>query len=342
MESLTAQFNINLKLFPGHLIGEGESSTFSVVFKVREFRVGIQMGSSNVPSMGHADSAVKRFFFDRLGVDISADITAEETARFCKDFFYYRSILEKYQYALIEAINRIISYFKFGLRNPMLRLWGYEDLLRDGANFFGPRWSSDGKEVPLDLGDFYKLPGVVAIPGGRFLNQYGFGIEKFTPHFYSDFEAFLQTPTKPRLFDQLLSDAQSAVIDGNVRRAVLEFAIGIEVLIMSTFKTINTVVPKTSLKSWSSTAKAAEVLGVLSIASKIAFGESFEQVAPQDFVILKSIFRTRNSIAHEGKCEYAMDDGTIVVVTHADLKVWWTSVLSMAKWLETKSGVAWP
>jgi hypothetical protein len=162
-----------------------------------------------------------------------------------------------------------------------------------------------------------------------------------TPQFHSDFEAFLLNPTKPRLFDQLLSDSQSAVTDGNVRRAVLELAIGVEVFIMSTFNANHTVVPKTFLKSWSTASKAAEVLGVLSIGSKTAFGESFEHVAPQDFENLKFVFRTRNSIAHEGKCQYK-DAGKVVAVTHAELKVWWTSVLSMAKWLENKSGVAWP
>jgi hypothetical protein len=75
MESLTARFNINLKVFSGYLIGEAETSAFTSVFNVGESGVEIEMGSSNVPSMGHADFPAKRFFFDRLVVSISAKST---------------------------------------------------------------------------------------------------------------------------------------------------------------------------------------------------------------------------------------------------------------------------
>jgi hypothetical protein len=337
MGVLTARFDINLKMFPGYLIGEAETSTFYAVFQVGHFKAEVEMGSSNVPSMGHADSVIKRFFFDRLVVSLSNETASVDMARFGQDFLFYRSTLAEFQSGLLEAINRVIAYFKFRLRNPLLRLWTHHELLRDERGCFGPSWFLNGQDVTPNFGDCGKMAGVVAIQGWRFLNQYGFGVEKLTPQLHRDLEAFLQEPKEPRLFDQLLSDAQSAIVDVNVRRSVLELAIAVEVLVKNTFSVVDAAAAELKIEGMGG--KTVGVLYLLSKASKMAFGESFKESAPQEFADLDALFRTRNSIAHRGECQYRRDNGETVVVTGAELKVWWTSALSMAQWLEARSMV---
>lgn len=336
MAPLTARFEIDLKGFPGYLIGESDTALTSVTMHVHDFEIRIDIDGLNAFSMGPADSQIKRFLFTRLVAVIAREFPVDELEPFRQDFFPYRKMLEQYQLALIEAVNRLISYFKFRLRNPQVRFWEPIDLLRDEKGCYGPSWSHNGKDVTPDFGDVGKKAGVVTIPGGRFLGSYGFGIEGLRTALQTDLEAYVQGDRKEGLFDELLSDAQSAVIDGNVRRSVLELAIAIEVLVKNSFFAADTVAGAAFEYVESAGGRRIRVLDLLGGASKNAFGQSFKEAAPQDFTNIDFVFRTRNSIAHRGKCQFRDDDGKIVEVSRIDLQAWWNSALSMNRWLASQ------
>jgi small basic protein len=175
------------------------------------------------------------------------------------------------------------------------------------------------------------------IPGGLFLfGEFGFGIAGLTDDRLAEFEACLQHPAVPDLYDELLSEAQSAAVFGNVRRAVLELAIAAEVFIKNAFFARESVAGAAIDYLEGAGGRSLKATELLSGAAKNAFGVSFKEVNRTDFENIDFLFRARNSIAHRGRSRFRKDSGEEIDVDWDLLKTWWSSVSNMHTWLTSQ------
>ena len=62
-----------------------------------------------------------------------------------------------------------------------------------------------------------------------------FGVRSLSSHDDADLVNVLQNPISPDLFEELLSDAQSAAFQDNLRRSILKTAIACETVVKQTF-----------------------------------------------------------------------------------------------------------
>lgn len=271
-------------------------------------------------------------------IELERSCVNSELELFTSDFLGCIKFRENFLVALIEAINRVISYFKFELCGPGLHLIQDSDVFRNESVFYNPLWSCGGEMLQHTHGEFANQSGVILLEGGQFLGDYGFGVDKLTDEKMLRFEGFLQNQKEPDLFQQLLSDAQSAVLIGNYRRAVLELAVATEIFIKSSFFARNSIAGAAIDYLEGSGGKSLKAIELIGGAAKNAFGVSFKDVSKGDHQNIDYLFRARNSIAHRGETRFRNDKGDYVEVDRDLLKVWWVSVLRMRSWLTEKVG----
>lgn len=336
MADLNARFEIPLKILSLRFIAEGDVLPKHVSFPVGEFRTKITLESRGSTWLGDVNSTAKKFFFDHMTIELERSCVDSELELFASDFLGYVKLREDFLGALIEAINRVISYFKFELCGPGLNFVQGNDIFRNESVFYNPLWSCDGESLQHMHGELASQSGVILLEGVQFLGDYGFGVAKLSDEKSLYFEEFLQSKKEPDLFQQLLSDAQSAVLIGNYRRAVLELAVAAEIFIKSSFFARNSIAGAAIDYLESSGGKSLKAIELIGGAAKNAFGVSFKDAFKDDHQNIDYLFRARNSIAHRGETRFRDDKGDYVDVDRDLLKIWWVSVLNMRSWLTGK------
>jgi hypothetical protein len=116
-------------------------------------------------------------------------------------------------------MNRLIRYFRFTLGNPHL-----EAVRAQALRSSNPEWT-DENGTPLQV----RIPAVEAKGFAGLRQSPAFGIKAFTPEQSHEFEKALQADTGYELYEELMVDARDALMQGNLRRGVLEMAIACEV-----------------------------------------------------------------------------------------------------------------
>jgi hypothetical protein len=143
----------------------------------------------------------------------------------------------------------------------------------------------------------------------------------------------IESSLDPELHEELLAHARASAAAGNVRRAVLEAAIALEVLGKNWM-----------LADGPKSGPAFEYLedrGKLSVraielfdsVSRHVVGTSFKDADPGAFEHIDFLFRTRNKIAHRGAAVFRDDQGNIHSVTGKDLESWWESIEALVDWV---------
>ena len=119
-------------------------------------------------------------------------------------------------------------------------------------------------------------------------------------------------------------DAQTAIFEGNLRRAVLELAIASELVVERKFLSGN------------STARAYNKVRVLSYIDGLAkkrFGKSFKEDHCDHYTNIDHLLRVRNKVAHIGDLLRLDDKGNRIDVDYELVARWWDSVIRLIDWL---------
>lgn len=297
-------------------------------------KVRILLTSKDSPGLTNSFIEDKRFFFNKVEIVISN--TTEELDGIVLNTGKAMAILMSYHDVVIEALNGIISYFKYELRNPMPRPITIADLVPQAHELYNPEWTTlEG--VPFKVSEKPIEPGIISIPGIGLLQDNLFGIVPYS----DDMKASLLERTfaprdLPLLVDDLLSDAQAAALSGNFRRSVLELAITIEVHVKNSFFKREKIAGSAFEYLEDKGRENIKITELLDGAAAYAFGESFKKTNLNAYKDIDHIFRCRNKIAHRGEAIYRDDSGNWNQVDSETLRKWWVSTLEMFSWLRQK------
>jgi hypothetical protein len=312
MTQLIAKFRLDLSKLPGYLAAYDESKRIELIAKIDGFDVKIELISENSVGLKKPDEKNGRFFFNRAIVDISrnGDGDSLADAGFLQGRLRY--LLMEYQPIVVKSLNRIVSFFKYKLRNPLLRDWTFFDFLKDEHAFYNPEWLDENGN-PIDGADFEIDSGILMANGLPFLNDNFLGIQHYSSTGHKDaLQTALNEDVECHLYEEFISDAQTSAIEGNYRRAVLELAIATEVYIKNYFFKSNPVTAAEAFYKSNPVAAATfeylddkkkldvQVIKLIDHVAENAFSISFKKDKPKDYKNIDHLFRSRNSIAHQG------------------------------------------
>ena len=213
-------------------------------------------------------------------------------------------------------IKRLIRYFRFMLGNPLLEAVRAHDLRSSN-----PEWTIENPK-PLT---FYAKPRPASIVAQGFAglrHAHAFGIKPFTPEQPDELERALQVDTRYELYEELMVDARDALMQGNLRRAVIEMATACEVATKEVFA-------KKRRKCSEKTPVA------LDTSAKRAFGVSFKEKYPRDWDHIEYLFQCRNEAAHGRDPEYTVK-GQNQPMNFDSLRDWWESLETLIGWVRSQ------
>ena len=235
---------------------------------------------------------------------------------------YLDAKLPKYQAAAIEISNRVLHFFQYRLFTPLVRpIPTWDQALHN------PTWfDADGQELSGGTRTIVAQP----VPGLRG----ELGVRKLTPGEFPALETYIVEPKEPSLAITLLSDAQSAWFEGNLRRAVLELAICTEVLVKRRFFAQASPAGAAFDYLEDKAKVSVRVLELLDAVAEEAFSRSYKKQEPSNYQSIDHLFRCRNKIAHRGELSFRDDFGKSVNVDASRVETWWQAVTNLKAWLE--------
>jgi len=232
---------------------------------------------------------------------------------------YFSARLPSYASAASKVCRNAIAFLRFQLRQPLAR--ALTDL---NAALLNAEWTDElgGK---IDSGIHFLAAGL----GPR---RDVFGIRALTRKHDKLFGASLAIGKSPSLHLEILSDAQAAVLEGNVRRAVLELAVACEVFAKHTFygASSGAALVFEALEDRGKT--HVRVLELIDIGGDALYGNSFRVFDRNAYTDIEHLFRARNKVAHRGIAVFRDEKGQLQTVDAKRLKRWWQSVEKLFAW----------
>ena len=329
MSQLVAHFEVEL---PGHcLIATPRVRQIPLTCTIEGFDVNVQIDGRSLRSLGQAaGDQYWTYALGKLLVKVARDedevpppamLDAEGQLNYKIQEEYFSRRIKAYALVACEAINRIIRFFKFELKTPFL-----QEFSADHQTFRNAEWT-DASDTLIGKGAYEVVIGPTPGFNGEL------GIQKVEDESAELLRVELTNPRKWTLHKQILSDAQTALYECNLRRAVLELAIVSELVVERKF-----------LSGDSPAIEAFEYLedharyrvGVpeyLDGVAKRAFGKSFKQDRSEDYRNIENLFRARNKVAHMGELWYRDNSPDRIDVDYDLVARWWDSVLRLINWL---------
>jgi hypothetical protein len=166
------------------------------------------------------------------------------------------------------------------------------------------------------------------ITGGR--NEYG--VIKFETKHKGNIESAILRPKKPKLWDEILSDAQASAFDGNIRRAVLELAIACEVFAKRTIFGGDDYSALAFEALEDKRMVSIRVLDLIDIGGIGVPNGSFKVYDKKSYQDIDHLFRARNKVAHRGDPIFKDDKDILHTVDVKLLRQWWGSVEKLFLW----------
>jgi hypothetical protein len=210
-------------------------------------------------------------------------------------------------------MNRLIRYFRFTLGHSLL-----EAVRAQALRTSNPQWT-DENGTPVDV----RIMAVEAKGFAGLRHAPAFGIKPFTPEHSHEFERALQADTSYELYEELMVDARDALMQGNLRRGVLEMAIACEVATKELFA-------KKGRRAGSNIPVA------LHTGAKKAFGASFKQDNPKDWHHILYLFQCRDDAAHGSVPNYKDKNQNRQDMDFDSLRDWWESLETLIAWVRSQ------
>lgn len=252
-------------------------------------------------------------------VILTSDGEEDMSARFS----YFRTLLPAYRDVAFTTANRILNYFRYVLFTPLVR-----PISRYTYSLKGPIW------IDENMSDISKaiLPLAAInsdIPRGVFDGKI------FTQDRLGEFQNYLSSQTEPNIIMELLADAQTSWVEGNLRHSILELAICTEILVKRKFFEQDSPAGAAFDYLEDKAKVQIKVLDLLDAVAEAAFFMSFRKDQFNNYKNIDHLFRCRNKIAHRGELIFRDDSGKIINVDENIVKNWWDSVMELKKWLES-------
>lgn len=320
---ITARYDVFLPAFLMFCVANEISKDISFKFKVDDYDLEIQVIVDRGAGYKSKDDKHTTYGASRLIVKVRHDEQGD------LDYFKSRisEIYQPFEQAAEIGINRLIRFFQYKLNNPLLR----EVSCHDDPWSNNPKWyDSQGNEIDL---------GVVTSDYSRHL-AYGyypkFGMKALQDIDDPAFNDALAHGLEAEIYEEVLSNARTDIIEENYGRAVLEMAIGCEVFVKSKLFAASRV--SGAIFDYLSAQRKIEVSiqELIHRPLKEAFGGSFREDHPIDYKNIGRLFQARNRVAHSGRCSFRDDKGNEVDVDELVLEDWWKSIQALQDWLKTK------
>lgn len=210
---------------------------------------------------------------------------------------YFQERLPLYSEVARRTINALIQYFRYRLWQPMLDELPYHI---DSLN--NPEWTDqDGVEVGQG-------PGHITAQGAPGIRG-DLGTILFQKKHDKALTRALRSPVEHSLEEELLYDAQASIWKENVRRAVLEMALAVEVMVKAKFLGADVAVGAAFEHLEDRGQVNVKVIDLLHSTAKAVYGESFRETNPNEHKELDHLFRARNKVAHRGRAVFRDDSG---------------------------------
>jgi hypothetical protein len=236
-------------------------------------------------------------------------------------FFFDKE--KEYSSKAREVSNQILLFFQYPLSTPLIHAISIWDVgLQD------PKWYDEVGTQLHPGGSRFK--STLAPPGDRG----ELGVKKLTPNNMSELVEFIETSHEISLADTLLSDAQSAWFEDNLRRSVLELAICTEVMVKRCFFAQDSPAGAAFDYLEDKAKVSVRVIDLLDKVAEAAFSVSYKKDEPNNFQNIDYLFRCRNKIAHRGELSFSDDSGNSVSVDKSKVEEWWNSVSHLKSWLK--------
>ena len=235
----------------------------------------------------------------------------------------------EYKHAALTILNRLIRFFKFRMKSPYLH-----EFIEHEECFQNPTWE-DENGGSLDSGIHEASGKVISPPGPRLFSE-----RDFTAEDDLNLKECLAADIEPETFEEFLTDAQTSILSGKWRRAILEMAIACEVAVKQLFFGEGTIAPSVFEYLEDKRRIRVNVIELLDGAAKHTFGESFREANPTAFQDIDLLFRCRNKVAHKGELTYRHDSGIQDLVNQETLERWWASTEELMVWIRNAKTAA--
>jgi len=329
MPKIVANFNIGL---PGLcIVSLPEVEEISIKCTIADFEVNVDLHSDSFFQSGEDDGKYWTYAFNRAVVRVIRDEKdapplKEEGKLLQSQYLSQRS--GEYGEAAREALNRIIKFFKYKLRNPFLQ--EFQPGHRSFADGYA-KWSELSGNI---LGEAIRTFVYERVPG----ESGELSVKKLRPELISDLQAAMEEPIEPTLTEQILSDAQTAIFKKNFRRAVIELAIACEISVKRSFFSLDS--PAGAAFDYLEDRSKVKVT-VIEMIHKVAleaFGVSFKKDHPKQHECIDHLFRCRNKVAHRGELILRDDQDLKKTVDYELISEWWEAVNILLEWLKVQTG----
>jgi hypothetical protein len=333
MSKLTACFNIQLDQW---LFAKGQTEKeYAYKTRIDDFDVEIRLlPKKNGPKAGFTTETDVTFCISEISICVSKDLAVEIPPIVIKGplrdytlrapfFLKYSRDYEKIAY---KTLKRIIKYFKYKLHNPLL-----EQISESSQCFLSPIW--------YDENDNEVNPGIHLFSAGGppGMTSYDFGITRLTAESEPELGKAIENEIDPELYEEILSDAQSAIFQKNYRRAVLEMAMACELVIKQTYFSKSTAAGRAHEYMEDKQKISMNITDYIDGVAEYALGERFGKASSKDeYINIQHLFRGRNKIVHRGELIFKDDKGDNHPINEPILKKWWKSVERLLAWLNSK------
>lgn len=332
MAKLSAIFSIDLE-FP-IIVECKDEDHYLYSLDHCEYHVDIELQfMDGSPKRGYVDSDLFKKLVNKIEITVTRDVedipvipTNEMGGSdFTKVSGYFKNLTKEYSDVAETYYKNLIRIVKFDLKQPF-----HDEDNYDCDCFSNPRWSIVNGDYIGTVGFYHR---VKVIPG---MCENNLGAKPLRINQKQEVETKLKVNACTELYQEILSDAQAAVFNGDIRRAVFEMAIvcelstkrkyfnegGISGLAFDYFE------DKGKIK--------VTVLELISSVAEEALGESFKKHLPNDYVNIDYLFRCRNKVAHRGQVAYKDDSSNLIRPNHVMVKKWFSSVEALLSWLSSK------
>jgi hypothetical protein len=256
-------------------------------------------------------------------------------------YFKDRGVI--YRGAAIEALRRLVCFFKYRQSHALLRYRQvpsarHDDSLVDfmgGLQWSDETWTDEtGQEIPSGIAPW------------RELSLYGIelddevGIKALAAADDPALQQALAEPAiEPEPYEELLSDARAALFhfQEGLRRAILELAISCEVAIKQAFfdKATEAALSPYFDEKRQVRKSVGGFTNLLGEPAERILGQNFRKAERRACIYIHNLFQCRNQIAHKGQPTYKNTRGHDRPVDQAVAKEWFKAADRLFLWLQS-------
>lgn len=232
---------------------------------------------------------------------------------------YFFARYHAFEWAAREALDRLLTFFRQMLGNPLLGS-GYNLPIEA---FSSPSFKDgDGNDIPDPMTHH------VAPSSAGDLMYPRWGVRAYAEADFPALQAFLEEPVLGPLYAELLDDSRDAYAREDLRRAIVDMAIGAELAVKEVLLSANSA----GLDLWTHFEETGRLrIGVIEMieAAGEVSGLPFEGLDD-----LKTLFSCRDRAVHHGRLEFrARKKGPWIPADRGDAEDWWVAVQRFIDWL---------